>query len=181
MFLFGILASLLSYEMPEGDVYQSPRDQKVWAALNDSSYDGVRSIKRDSSDENHRYRLGDGLGVLVDRRVYARREIRPALEAPYSTRIMPWDNHQTLSGLVGWFCRSGLPLSPLSPPCQSRNVTLLFTFNSGKPVSIFLILDYSIKTYNLKVQTRNVVFFCSNGIARHLLQNFLILMLHSFG
>lgn len=132
IFHLHLSASLLNYEIPEGDVYQSPYEGLVWAALNDSSYDGFRLTKRDSSSGNQRYHLSDGLGVLVDRRIYAGGEIRRALEAPYSVRSMHWDTHQTLSGLVGWFCRSGQTLSPLSPPCQSRNVTLLFTFHSGE-------------------------------------------------
>lgn len=138
------LESLLSYEIPEGDVYQSgSHSGSAWAALNDSSYDGGRLYsKRDSAKRNF---LTGGLGSLVDRQIYTNSEIGKALEAPFSMRNLPWDNHQTLSGLVGWFCRSGLSLTALSPPCQSRNVSLLFTFNSGKRISF---LSFSLKTLN---------------------------------
>ncbi|VDO03981.1 unnamed protein product [Rodentolepis nana] len=119
--------SLVSYEIPEGDAYHRGSS---WASLNDSSYDGVRLYsKREGVKRN---RLSGGLGVLVDRQIYPGGDIGRALEAPFSLRTSPLKHRQTLSGLVGWFCRSGLPLNVVSPPpCQSRNVTLLFTFDSA--------------------------------------------------
>lgn len=131
----------MSYEIPEGDVYRSGSS---WASLNDSSYDGVRHYsKRDPAKRN---RLSGGLGVLVDRQIYAGGEIGKALVEPFSLRTSPHEKHQTVSGLVGWFCRSGLPLSVVLPPCQSRNVTLLFTFNSSK-------LDQQIYQNNINTES----------------------------
>uniref|UniRef100_A0A5K3ERH4 F5/8 type C domain-containing protein n=1 Tax=Mesocestoides corti TaxID=53468 RepID=A0A5K3ERH4_MESCO len=158
-------ASILSYEIPEGDIYRSPAGGVTWAALNDSSYDGNRSPKRTSllAGGSHRGLLAGGLGVLVDGRIYAGGEIRRALEAPFSLRNMPRDSRQTLSGLVGWFCRSGLPPSLLSPPCQSRNVSLLFAFESVRHFTELRIHALNSFSENIAVFREALVQFSVGG------------------
>ncbi|KAM3175176.1 hypothetical protein ACTXT7_009050 [Hymenolepis weldensis] len=150
--------SLMSYEIPEGDVYHSG---SFWASLNDSSYDGVRHYsKRDAAKRNH---LSGGLGVLVDRQIYAGGEIGKALVEPFSLRTSPYEKHQTVSGLVGWFCRSGLPLSVVLPPCQSLNVTLLFTFNSIRQFTELRIHALNSFEENIAVFREALVQFSIGG------------------
>ncbi len=128
---FPLSAPLLSYDIPEGDVYRWP--DKTWAALNDSSYDGHRvPPSQEGQQQQQRARLAGGLGDLVDRQVFVGGSIRPALTAPYSLRNAPRRGQQTVGGLVGWFCRSGQPLAAGVPSCQSSNISMLFTFNSSE-------------------------------------------------
>ncbi|VDN37666.1 unnamed protein product [Dibothriocephalus latus] len=133
---------VLQYEIPEGDAYHAANGNRS-AVLNDSVYDGVFSSNAfasnlpdiygatgsTASDQSRSY-LRNGLGVLMDKSFFLG-NISSVLRPNYDQNADS-DGPSTPIPIVGWFCRSGLPPSTfINVPCNTRNVTLLFKFDSG--------------------------------------------------
>ncbi|VDL92749.1 unnamed protein product [Schistocephalus solidus] len=133
---------VLQYEIPEGDVYHAASGNSS-AVLNDSVYDGIfasnafasnlpdiyGATSSTVSDQSRSY-LRNGLGVLMDKSFFLG-NISSILRPTFDDNV-EFDSSSTPIPIVGWFCRSGLPPSTfINVPCNSRNVTLLFKFDSG--------------------------------------------------
>lgn len=137
---------VLQYEIPEGDVYHAASGNSS-AVLNDSVYDGIfasnafasnlpdiyGATSSTVSDQSRSY-LRNGLGVLMDKSFFLG-NISSVLRPTFDDNV-EFDSSSTPIPIVGWFCRSGLPPSTfINVPCNSRNVTLLFKFDSVRQFS----------------------------------------------
>ncbi|BHF72642.1 DNA damage responsive protein [Sparganum proliferum] len=137
---------VLQYAIPEGDVYHAASGNSS-AVLNDSVYDGVFSSNSFATDlpnmygtaastpsEQSRSYLRNGLGILMDKSFFLgniSNILRPTPDPNVDS-----DSPSTPIPVVGWFCRSGLPPSTfINEPCNSRNVTLHFKFDSVRQFS----------------------------------------------